>query len=255
MLKPSLLRMIVRWMRQHRLQGPLLTLGVQDVLLSYDQARQLLSEEGITPGDVPLHQRLATTSYLAPQHGAEHTWTHARTFFQLCGVAEYDDLDASTAEGPTLVHDLNQPVPQLWHGRFNWVLDSGTTEHVFEVRATLTNIVRLIALGGHVLHASPMTGWANHGFYQLSPCLFFDFYRANGFEPMASLIAAPLEGPARGLQFAPYEYTPARITMPTAEPVLFLFLARKVAEVQEIRLPIQTKYAPRMSAPIERLAG
>lgn len=254
MLKPSLLRIVLRLMRTHRLQAPLLTLGVQDVLLTYDEATAMLRAEGMNPIEVPPEQRLTTTSYLAGEQAPERRWTHARTFFRCCGIDEYDDLDASVVEGPALVHDLNEPVPQLWHGRYNWILDSGTIEHVFDIRSSLSNVARMTAVGGHVMHISPMTGWANHGFYQLSPCLFYDFYSANGFEPVTSLIAHPLTGPQRGLSVAQYNYSPERLQMKGGEPVLLVFLARKVAEVPQIRLPIQSKYMPRMQ-PAHRLAG
>lgn len=249
MLKPTVLRMLLRLMRTHQVTGPLLTLGVQDVLLTYSEAEQLLRQEGIEPNSVPEWERLTTTSVLVGNQPPERRWTHARTFFRLCGIPDYNDLDASACEGPTLVHDLNQPVPTQWHGKFGWVLDSGTTEHVFDVRSTLSNLVRLTRVGGHVAHVSPMTGWANHGFYQLSPCLFHDFYRENGFAPLASYIAHPLtpEG-GGGLHFHLYNYTPERIVLSSPAPTLFIFLARKMVELPEIRLPIQTKYKPRMVA-------
>jgi len=40
-------------------------------------------------------------------------------------------MDFSAYEGADLVHNLNQPVVKSLEGRFNFILDGGTTEHVF----------------------------------------------------------------------------------------------------------------------------
>ena len=52
-------------------------------------------------------------------------------------------LDFSEIERPSLVHDLNQPVPAPLKGRYGWVIDGGTAEHIFDVRAVLSNIISL----------------------------------------------------------------------------------------------------------------
>lgn len=42
--------------------------------------------------------------------------------------------------------------------------------------------------GGTVIHIVPCNGWVNHGFYQISPTLMFDYYQAAGFEPLLSAL-------------------------------------------------------------------
>src|SRR5262249_54018404 len=138
MLKPSLIRFLIRLQTHYRLAGPLLTLGVQDVLLRYNEAVSLMRSEGLEPEVIPIAERGLTTSLHVRQTNGDQTWIHARTLFRLLGITDYDDLDASTSEGPRLVHDLNEPVPSAWHERYNWVLDGGTLEHVFDVRSTLS---------------------------------------------------------------------------------------------------------------------
>jgi hypothetical protein len=41
---------------------------------------------------------------------------------------------------------------------------------------------------GTVIHIVPCNGWVNHGFYQISPTLMFDYYGAAGFDPIASAL-------------------------------------------------------------------
>ena len=47
------------------------------------------------------------------------------------GISSLAILDYSEYEGATIVHDLNQPVPEHLHGRFDAVIDGGSFEHVF----------------------------------------------------------------------------------------------------------------------------
>lgn len=254
MLKPSLLRFLVRLQRHYQLTGPLLTLGVQDILCRYEYAQEMLQAEGVAPVEVPPQERQLTTSLFVRQHQGDSSNMHAATFFRMLGIEEYADLDASDSEGPQLIHDLNEPVPNAWHERYNWVLDSGTTEHIFDIRAALGNIARLTRVGGHVMHVGPMNGWANHGFYQFSPCLYYDFYSANGFAPVVSFVATAI--PQGGLEFARYNYDPrVRASTPGDRTALFLFLARKNATVARIANPIQAKYTDRLGPLEQRWAG
>lgn len=253
MLKPSLLRFLIRLKMRHSLGAPLLTLGVQDILCRYEDAEALLSDEGHPATLVPSAERRLTTSYLYRAARDQYPLIHARTFFRMLGVDDYSDLDASAAEGPTLAHDLNQPIPAEWHGRYQWVLDGGTLEHVFDVRGALSNMVRLTGVGGHVVHINPMNGWANHGFYQISPCVLHDFYTINGFEPVETTLALQMD--AGGLRFVAYEYTTERVAVESKSgQSLLIFVARKTADVERIALPTQRKYSARF-APDHKRAG
>src|SRR5438128_7065676 len=168
--------------RRRRFRGPVVTLGVQDVHATYADLRQWAERQQLEFHDVPPQERaLSTSRYFQAAGLLDRGYVHPRTFFRTLGLVGYDDLDFSEVEGPTLVHDLNLPIPPAWRERYGFLLDGGTCEHVFDVRTVLANLVNLLALNGTIFHISPLSGWINHGFYQFSPCFFFDFYRANGF--------------------------------------------------------------------------
>jgi hypothetical protein len=242
--------------RQHRLAPlaePLLTLGVQDVLATYDELKRIFEVEGVVPREVPPQDRQPTTSLIYKRLGEEcGGFVHARTFFRMLGIDDYHDLDASTAEGPMLVHDLNEPVPPQWHGRFGTILDAGTLEHIFDLRTALANIVRLLRVGGAVLHISPLSGWVNHGFIQVSPCLYYDYYQANGFQVRDACVLRLKRRNFRapGL-FMPYQHELKTFSMDDREHLsLLAFTATKQQVVHPLRVPIQSKYRPRfLSAP------
>ena len=41
------------------------------------------------------------------------------------GASSITVLDASPYEGADTIHDMNTPVPEAWHGRYDVVIDSG----------------------------------------------------------------------------------------------------------------------------------
>lgn len=89
------------------------------------------------------------------------------------GALHIDSLDGSGFEGSTIVHDLNQPLPKRYVSQYSVVLDGGTLEHVFDFPTALRSSLEAVALGGHYLAITPANNNAGHGFYQLSPELYF----------------------------------------------------------------------------------
>jgi hypothetical protein len=245
-LSASVLRLMVRWHGQQPFLGPVLTLGMQDVHASYDELAAAFHGEGVRHQEVPPAQRQLSTSRYFRLVGLDgRGYVHPRVFFRMVGIDDYDDLDFADFEQPTLIHDLNRPVPEAWHGRFGLVLDGGTTEHVFDVARVFQNIAAMLKVGGDALHVSPMSGWVNHGFYQISPCVLYDFYAANGFEPLAAhLVQLPRDSSRYRETERPFHYTECALTLDDLNyHTLLIFRARKVRQMP-LRLPTQGIYRP-----------
>lgn len=231
--------------------GPALTLGEQDVYATYDQVRALLAHYGAPVHDVPPAERLRPRSVLLKILDLENQgYVHARTLFRLLGISDYQSLDASPVEGAALVHDLNTPVPQEWCGRYGFVLDGGTLEHLFDIRTALFNVARLARVAGTVMHISPVANWINHGFFQISPCLLFDFYAQNGFEPGDAyfVVLEPLkdDAPVRTKEIIPYRHSLATYVCYVSNPVLLVTSFQKRREVEPLQVPTQGKYVARI---------
>jgi hypothetical protein len=104
-------------------------------------------------------------------------------FYRALGATQITYLDYSDFEGATLVHDLNQPLPEQYHEQFDTVIDGGTLEHVFQYTTALKSCMQAVALEGRVILITPATNMMGHGFYQFSPELFFRvFSRDNGYD-------------------------------------------------------------------------
>lgn len=175
----GLSRAAIRFLARRHLRRPLgrqvLTLGRQAVYATIDQAASILRQEGLqvrVPDDP--EPGLAAAEY----PGA----ISDKDLLRLFGATEVEALDVSDFEQAERIWDLNQPIPRKWEGAFDTVIDAGTLEHIFDIRTAFGNVTRLLRVGGQAIHLSPTNNYVNHGFYQLSPTLFSDYYAANGFE-------------------------------------------------------------------------
>lgn len=141
-------------------------------------------------------------------------------------------VDFTSHTGTEIVADLNHPQDL---GEFDLVLDPGTLEHCFNIGQAFINAASAVKEGGFICHLSPMT-MINHGFYNLCPTLFNDFYSQNGWEiPELKIMPST----------SPKIHTTARFDMHTE------YLARVLAYRKQgatLNYPIQTKYLEKMAA-------
>lgn len=95
----------------------------------------------------------------------------------LLGVEAMESMDVADYEGATILHDLNEPVPENLHGQFDFIFDGGTIEHVFDVAMALTNVFHMLRPGGRFVSANGMNGWVGHGMYQFNPEMVWSFWK------------------------------------------------------------------------------
>lgn len=113
-------------------------------------------------------------------HGVTHAIPDAHSFFELQG-ASLDVYDVVAHRGGEIVVDLNYPVEAFGRQPYDFVLDIGTLEHCFNIGQAALNMASLLAKGGVILHENPFN-WGNHGFYNMNPTWYVDFYGQPGFK-------------------------------------------------------------------------
>jgi hypothetical protein len=112
------------------------------------------------------------------------------------------------------------------------------------------NVVRMLRVGGQVVHMASFE--VDHGFYGLSPSLFFDFYGANGFDEFQCLIPqfdySEIINKFRDpVPFVEYFYgMPLTGMLDPARQTAIFFVAKKVADTPAINIPVQGLYAQRL---------
>lgn len=76
---------------------------------------------------------------------------------------------------------------------YDVIFDGGTLEHIYSPAAALENIGQCTRTGGVVVHLVPMDNMINHGFYQFSPKLFFDYYGWNKWEMLLAFYVGKID--------------------------------------------------------------
>lgn len=156
----------------------LLTLGYPDILADDVALAEAIGRE--RADRLPMRPDSAG---IARWHGLEGRLTRvvdSDAFFDALAV-DCTAIDIHASRGGERIVDLNGTLPADLIGAFDFVLDPGTLEHCFNIGAAIANVARAVAVGGYVCHFSPMSMF-NHGFYNLNPTFFHDFYTQNGFE-------------------------------------------------------------------------
>lgn len=182
-LPTTILRLIINTLAILKKRFSALSYGIQDIYANYEELRRYFEELGEPYQQVPSRERRLSESrvFSNPAIKARKN-VHASVFFKMLGFNSYSTLDLLEIDGiPDIKHDLNLPIPVNLEGAYDFVLDGGTLEHIFDIKTALCNTARLVSTGGVVIHHNPVTSY-DHGFYGINPTLLIDFYAANGFK-------------------------------------------------------------------------
>jgi len=208
------------------------SLGYPDILAHEDQIRAIFGDSVADS----LEFRTDSAEILR-WHNAGHKTNRvvdAASLFRALGWT-LEVLDIVTARGGEIIHDLNLPIPAELTGRYALVIDAGTLEHCFNIGQAAQNIAAMVALGGAVMHGNPLNMF-NHGFYNLNPTWYHDFYGENGFViEYLNLVSNAVDAPQLA-GVPPYQRfggVPDNCTL--------LVVARR-AELRAISWPVQRKY-------------
>lgn len=157
----------------------------------------------------------------------------AEDFLRFLGISTVVSLDYSAFEGANIVHDLNRPVPDELNEAFDFVLDGGTLEHVFNVPMAIANIKRILRPGGLFIGVNPANNQLGHGLYQFSPDLYWRSYSTEAGFAIEALDLVPLSGDAPSrLRDAPGKRQEIGVT---PGPTYLMVAARRL-----VGAPIQT---------------
>lgn len=106
------------------------------------------------------------------------------------GSITVDSIDNSNYENATIVYDLNKKLKNNSLGKYDTIIDCGTLEHIYNINNALYNVSKLCEVGGQIIHVLPANNFCGHGFWQLSPELFFSLYHEkNGYRDTEIFVA------------------------------------------------------------------
>ena len=144
-----------------------------------------LMEPFLSLGSLEIHDSVKDIEEYASQNGYNRLFnerTVSALLLERFGVKEYLDVDINDAAQIKL--DLTKEIPKNMLEKFNTVLDGGTLEHVFDVAKALENIHNMTAIGGVIVHLTPLT-WYEHGLYNFNPRFYDLISTANSYKEIA----------------------------------------------------------------------
>lgn len=170
-------------------------------------------------------------------------------FFPALGFDAVSALDVSGFEWADVLHDLNAPLPAELHGRYDFVFNGGSLEHVFHLPNALGCVFDALKVGGRAAHLAPASNLIDHGFYSFSPTLFHDYHQANRWRIVAPYIfqARSFSDPWTVYRYAPGalaaladRFHDVRVSGVTIAGIFFI--VEKTAETTRDAIPQQGQY-------------
>lgn len=166
------------------------------------------------------------------------------------GAKDVKSMDVSNFEKCDLIHDLNQPIGEDSHGRFDTVIDGGCLEHVFNVPTAMENYMRLVRPGGRLFVFTMANNHSGHGFYQLGPTFFYGALQEQYGYRVEEMVLDEHPYPSAEMghdhQFyavAPRESIKGRINFISRRPVTVMVHAERTGDIAGFdSFPIQHSY-------------
>lgn len=221
--------------------GSILVLGKQDVYLSLNNLQFAAKQMGIelkalNPEEIEISKKPWCSNF---------KYITDTAFFKALGFTTVKSMDCSDYEGADYIWDMNNVVPEEYHERFDVIFDEGTCEHIFHIPNFLTSICLILKKGGRVIHDTPTAGLIDHGFYNISPTLYYDFYKANDFEINKISLFKQASHLVVSHMFEEIEYHPGdfdlhKCYLPDNKLYCTFCIATKVKDFQNCKVPQQS---------------
>jgi SAM-dependent methyltransferase len=213
--------------------GNTVTLGRQDLLVEYNDIEDFFKRYNI-----PYTEKIITDFFKKNNQFSE-------PLIEYLGATNCHSMDFSDFEKATIVHDLNKPIDDPLIQKFDTVIDGGTLEHVFNFPQAIKNCMEMLKTGGHFISITPVNNFMGHGFYQLSPELFFRVLsEENGFK-MLKMIFCEVSNDSQWYEVADPVKVAHRVGTVSAYPCYLMLIAEKIAHSNDIfkATPQQSDYA------------
>ncbi len=125
-------------------------------------------------------KELAAGSGYNPETGGTNE-AFVGQLFEKAGFV-YNAIDIADGYRTTIVDLNHQTTPDEFVGKFDLVLNFGTTEHLLNQYNAFRFIHNSVKVGGYIVHSLPCVGYSDHGYLTYTPRCFFDLAGYNEYE-------------------------------------------------------------------------
>ena len=155
-------------------------------------------------------------------------------FLKDIGFEIIDSIDNSNFEGASIIHNMNTPISSDFK-KYDYVLDLGTTEHIFNTPQVCENIINLLNVGGIYLAVTPNNNLSGHGMYQFSPEFYLSaFSKKYGMEVQQLYIGKSGSGIENWINVNNYGNGRNTSHFSGNEQVYNIAIIKKISNIREI---------------------
>ncbi|PQQ41088.1 hypothetical protein C6H65_11275 [Photorhabdus luminescens] len=238
----STLNYLCELKKNHDIKGNILTLGKQMVFFDYDTLNRVLKEKDIPNCNVnksyEFSQDFEHLKFIEPY---SQYCNDKAVISSLFGVSP-KVMDITDEYYVDFRQDLNYKVGNCYEQKFSFILDAGTIEHIYDICTALNNIDAMLVKGGLVVHITPAHGFLDHGYYQISPQLYYDFYSSRGYQIQHCYLAEMSVRKTNHSQqtFWHWDWSISRKKLISEKMLLVYFCAKKISNsVNNFEAPVQ----------------
>ncbi len=185
--------------------GEVLAVGRQHISPSPDEILAMMARHGVTPVRTDFEPDTLNT-----HHGeGEHPILDA-SLFRAMGNDTYFVADISPYEGADYIFDVCGEVPEELIGRFDFIIDGGSLDNVFDPLSMVRNMTKMLRPGGRMF----IFAWSNgfpSAYVKITPDWIMDYCLVNEFadaKVYASRCDMPFDDPKLGQSVDLFHYHP-----------------------------------------------
>ncbi len=185
-------------------------------------------KRAVTLGRQEIHSPDGMEHFLTKYgYPSKHYTGFCEVFLKDMGFETVDSIDNSPFEGATIVHNMNQPI----HVQpYDFILDGGTIEHIFNTPQVCENIINLLNVGGVYLSITPNNNFSGHGMYQFSPEFYLSaFSEEYGMKVMELYLAKVGTGIEEWINVNSYQGGRNTSSFRTNDEVYIIAIIQKVS--------------------------
>lgn len=239
MFVETLLKLLIAEHKQKPIFGNVLALGKQSVAIPLTRIKEIFQEYECEISPNFVEQVDENTRYRSG--GLDDS-----SLFSMFGKVNYQTLDISSYEHASIVHNLNIPVPKILENQFDFIIDGGTFDHLFDLKTCFENVTKLLKPGGRIFQWNAASNYANAGYLSFSADFFNDYYTLNNYADCRTFFAVSHSMGAQN--WCLYEFIPPKNTnaypffKPSYMHVMVIVLAEKGSNTTYDRMPVQLQY-------------
>ena len=250
MINEALLRVIAQESINGNLHGRVLTLGRQNVRLSLDKTVRILKDVGVEIDPTVVNKIRVSEKDNDTRYSNSKNVTD-KQLFELLGAQKVEALDITDYEQAEIIHNLNYPMSQEHFGKYDYIIDGGTFDHLFDVKTAFENVTGLLNVNGTILMWNGASNFTGAAYLSYAPDFFYDYFIENEFSDVRVYLAE-LRRQAQDTKYKIFKYLGAsRFNVNDATDTFFspylqmtIVMATKTADTSVGIFPVQSFYRP-----------